>query len=156
MLPLGTSALGRPITAVSGAAAQEQIFQALKTQGVILSDTQLVSLAFVCTLVVGRDRWGVVNSVEYVQGAQEPRARSQITLLGRNLRVFKTIAYTDQFPLFCRGATLYLHGDYSIGNTAPYGNALTFDVHGGVSISNTDPNALPIQPTARRNAYMLK
>jgi hypothetical protein len=145
-----------PARAEDIAAWQERLFSALASQGVISGATQLVSANYVCTLIIGGDAWSVVNTIEYVRGAEAPRAHNQIVVLDRNLKLVRNFDYADQTPLFCRGASLFLHGDYGVDNAAPYGNTLTFTRDLNIKVSHTDVNALPIESTSQRRAYLLK
>jgi hypothetical protein len=157
-----TVALGLATLGVSQARAdefslmQERLFSALKNQGVVSRETQLITAQYVCTLVVGGEAWSVVNTIEYIRGAQVPRARNQIVILDSNLKPVRTFSYADQYPLFCRSNSLYLHGDFSINNVEPFGNTLTFDRNREVKVTSTDINALPIEPTAGRASYLIK
>jgi hypothetical protein len=135
---------------------QQQLYVALKAQGVISSETKLILASPVCTLTVGRRLLRVINVVEHVPGAQVPRARNQIVLLDPRLKLVRRLDYADQRPLACRGPRLFVWGDYGVNNAAPYGNVLEFRANGDIAVSSVDANDLPIPLTRNRPAYRLQ
>lgn len=132
---------------------QERWYDALVRQAVISPDTKLVTLSFVCTLDVDGHDWRVLDVVEHVPGAMVPRGHNQIVLLDRHHRVVRALDYADEHPMACRGATLYVHGDYGVDDAGPYGNTLTFDAAGGIVVTSTEANDLPIPLTRARAGF---
>lgn len=134
----------------------QRLYLAVKSQGAVSAETQLVNLTYVCSLLVGKSRWSVVNTVEFIPGANLPRAKNQIVLLDPALKVVKTLSYAKQEPLFCRDATLFLRAPYALNNEQPEGNALIFAPNGDVSVTNVDPNRLPVPATKMRRDFNMK
>lgn len=150
------SAMTPPALAGDIEAWQERLFVALKRQHILSAGLRLVTADYVCTLRVGAADWRVINTVEHAQNAEVPRAYNQIVILDRRLKLIRSLPYAGQRPLFCRGARLFVFGDYGIDNTEPYGNTLTFHRNGAIGVSETDVNALPIEPTGKRRTYRVE
>jgi hypothetical protein len=138
------------------AVTQESLYASLKRQKALSPDRKLVGLYYVCSLEVGRESWAVINVVENVPGAEVPRGFSQIMVLDAHRVVLKKLPYATEYPMFCEGNTLFVHGDLTVEGTFPAGNALTFTSRNNVSVAHIEANDLPVPRTANRQIYKLK
>lgn len=156
-LLLAALALALPATAPAQTIAQwqERIFAALVRQGVVSRERRLVSLKPVCTLSVGGKDWLVIDLAEHVPGARVPRGRNSIVVLDRAFKVIRNLDYFDEYPMACVGSRLFVHGDFGVDNTAPYGNVLDFQPDGEVVVTRIEANDLPIPLTGRRRTFRL-
>lgn len=113
-------------------ASRQKLYITLLKQSVLDPDRVLLSLTHVCSLQIDKIRYPVLWLRELVRNTTASRGVNRLVVLNPELRasvVLDNMSGTTQ-PLFCLGNRLYLHGEESIGNVAPYGNILQLGDHG--------------------------
>ena len=109
----------------SRAPTKRAVLEALMKAEITDADRQLIHLSHTCTLIIGGQRFPVIDVREIVPGVPSPRGVNSIVILDGGLRVQRSIGYVDQRPLYCVDNQLVLYGLLAVDNVGDQGNVLT-------------------------------
>lgn len=143
LLPVADPLAGEPIKLDD----RMRIFNALKEQGLLDKDRQLVHLVHLCNLVIDDEYYPVIDVNEYVRGTRRPHGVDRVLVLDSSLQLIKKIKYDDAAnPLYCKDNQLFWVGLLSIDDLLPEGNVITFTEGGRKAVvSYMEPNDFPAQ-----------
>lgn len=124
---------------------REILFEALNRQGAINEGRTLVHFTHLCNLILDKEKYPVVDIVEYVKGAQVPHGVASLLVLDPSLGLVNKIDYDrGVVPLYCSGDRVLSYGFIMIDGLEPEGNVLTFSEQGKkVVVSYMNPNDFP-------------
>jgi hypothetical protein len=124
-------AAAAPPGAATLESAQAALIRALQSHGVFVPGRQLLSVTYACSVSVNGETMPVVEILEQVPEAMQPRGVARVELLSASLAPIKELPVDAGVrPLFCVGNSVYFSGDVKIDNIYPGGNKVTFSLGG--------------------------
>jgi len=131
-----------PLTAQQDA-AKSTLISRLAANHVFVAGRQVLRVTYLCGVKLGSEEFPIVDIIERVPGAQEPRGVRRVVLLSPSFALVQNIPYDlPAIPLFCKANSLYFLGDVSIDNAGGPGDQVAF-LFGGQAMQVTE-TTLPI------------
>ncbi len=114
-------------------ASRDRLSRLVVGSGLTDPARRLVGVQFVCTLTVGRERFGVIDLREVVPKAGAPGGVNRVVLLGAADRLTASFDYGIARPIACRGNRLLLFGDADPRHDGTGGDVIVYGPHGRIA-----------------------